>query len=155
MVRTFGSTLVAALALAIALSYLPQVELSGHEDVAVFKRERPTALSEATLVDFLTLQKPRFTYLRAYWDDVESALYVDFQATAARAKADVAAGWLPFLESVFRRTSNVQTLTCRLYGADGAVRATLTAQKKAYTPPRANDSALHYLERHFHFQVNE
>lgn len=154
MARTFGSSLIIAVAIAVVLSFLPTVDVSTDGEVAVFQREHPTALSSDTLVDFLSLQTPSFAYRRAEWHTQQSSLLVEFSVSQKPGKSAIGSEWFRFAREVFQSTSNVETLICRLYSAQGDTLATLEIDERVLRASADTvGNAADYLEQHFDFRV--
>lgn len=130
MFRTFGTSVLLAIGIAIVLSYLPTVDMTHSTNgVAVFNSERPTKLSESNLVDFLSLFRPHFPYRHVEFDEQKRRLAVDFLAREQPTEEAIKTDWLTFVQQVFLKTKNVQVLTCRLYDPNGNLIATLTADR--------------------------
>lgn len=159
MVRTLANSIVLAIGIAVALSFLPSVDMMSNGEVSVFQRDNPTALSEETIVDFLSLQQSRFDYRHVKWDAQNLTLQVDFTADGNPAKAVIAEDWLRFTQGVFQSTSNVATLLCQLYSSkDGELLAVLKVghddfKKQDLKKDIKQEQAAEYLDRHFDFQV--
>lgn len=156
MIRTFGSSVIIAIAIAVGLSLLPSIEVSPEQEVSVFQRDNPAVLTEQTLVDFLALQQTVFPYRRAEWDGERSVLTVEFTSDKKPTEARIGREWFQFARSVFQKTSNVDSLKCRLYseGPQGALWAELTADRRILEAPDLNHTdAIDFLNHRFDFRV--
>lgn len=154
MIRTFGISVIIAVVIAVALSFLPTVDLSTDGDVAVFQREHPSSLSDETLVDFLSLQTPSFAYRRAEWKAPQSALLVEFSVAEKPGKRAIGEEWFRFARDVFQATNNVKTLICRLYSDQGDTLATLELDRRVLqVEADIEENVTEYLEHHFDFHI--
>lgn len=156
MMRTFGTSVIIAIAIAVGLSLLPSVEISPEREVSVFQRGNPAVLSEETLVDFLIGQQTAFPYRRAEWDEEQSVLTVEFASDEKPTKSRIGQEWFQFARNVFQKTSNVDTLDCRLYseGPREILWAELTANRRILEAPDLDQTgAIDFLNDHFDFRV--
>ena len=78
MARTLANSIIIAIGVAIALSFLPSVEMTSTGEVSVFRREHSAPLTEETLVDFLVVQQSQFAYRHVEWDKQSRTLQIDY-----------------------------------------------------------------------------
>ena len=79
MFRSLANSFVFAVLIAVVLSFLPNVQLLHDGDVTVFQPDNPTALTEESLVDLLSLNKlEKFDYRHVEWIAAQSTLEVEF-----------------------------------------------------------------------------
>ena len=85
------------------------------ETSAVFQPDNPTALTEESLVDLLSLNKlEKFDYRHVEWIAAQSTLEVEFVTNGHPEKGYVGDEWYRFASNVFQSTTNVENLICHL-----------------------------------------
>lgn len=158
MVRTLASSIVIAIGIAVALSFLPSVDLMSNNEVSVFRGEDALTLSKDNLVEFLSVYKTSYTYRHVEWDEQKRLLQVDFTANEQHDKTEIAAEWWRFTQDIFHFTGNVETLVCRLYNEnDDSHLAVLKVNRdeleRLSTAKDVNEDRATMLEQHFYFQI--
>lgn len=153
MFRSLASSLVIAVLIAVVLSFLPNVQLLHDGDVTVFQPDNPTALTEESLVDLLSLNKLKFDYRHVEWIAAQSTLEVEFVTNGHPEKGYVGDKWYRFASDVFQSTTNVENLICRLYDSEGNLLAELEVDDRLSEREKSQGiKAEDYLEEHFHFR---
>lgn len=159
MVRTLANSLVLAIGIALALSLLPSIELNAGSDVSVFRRDNQVMLTEETLVDFLLLQQPGFTYRHVEWDESAQLLQIDFTTDTEPTETLIVQEWLRFIQEVNQSTNNIEQIVCRLFSNDRhSLLAVLKVETANLSHPKDEllsnaEQAASYLKSNFFFEV--
>ena len=154
MFRSLANSFVFAVLIAVVLSFLPNVQLLHDGDVTVFQPDNPTALTEESLVDLLSLNKlEKFDYRHVEWSAAQSTLEVEFVTNGHPEKGYVGDEWYRFASNVFQSTTNVENLICHLYDSQGNLLAELEVDDRLSEREKSQGTrAEDYLEEHFHFR---